>query len=61
MPIYEYECRECKTKESFVRSVTESDPGYNCKACNLQLTRVYSLGAITFNGSGFYSTENRMR
>jgi putative FmdB family regulatory protein len=57
MPIYEYECSNCKTREKFVRSIADLDPGYSCKACNLDLTRVYSLGAVTFNGSGFYSTD----
>jgi putative FmdB family regulatory protein len=59
MPIYEYECLDCKTREKFVRSITDSDPGYSCKTCNLSLTRVYSLGAVTFNGGGFYSTDSR--
>jgi putative FmdB family regulatory protein len=57
MPIYEYECPECKAREKFVRSITDIDPGYSCKTCNLDLTRVYSLGAVTFSGSGFYSTD----
>ena len=57
MPIYEYECSSCKTKERFVRSITDTDPGYRCKACNLNLTRVYLLGAVTFSGNGFYSTD----
>ena len=59
MPVYEYECAECKARETFVRSVRDSDPGYSCKACNLPLTRVYSLGAVTFNGGGFYRTDSR--
>jgi putative FmdB family regulatory protein len=59
MPIYEYECSDCKQRYTFDRGINDKDPGYECKTCNLSLTRVYSLGAVTFNGSGFYSTEKR--
>jgi putative FmdB family regulatory protein len=57
MPIYEYECSDCKVRETFVRGINDEDPGYQCKTCNLSLTRVYSLGAVMFNGSGFYSKD----
>jgi putative FmdB family regulatory protein len=57
MPIYEYECPNCNVKSTFVRGISDLDPGYKCDACNLDLTRVYSLGAVTFNGSGFYSKD----
>jgi putative FmdB family regulatory protein len=59
MPIYEYECSGCKTKESFARSISAEDPGYECQACNLPLTRVYYPIGVTFNGGGFYSTDNK--
>jgi putative FmdB family regulatory protein len=59
MPIYEYECADCKARETFVRSVRDTDPGYYCKTCNLQLTRVYSPIGVAFNGGGFYSTDNK--
>jgi putative FmdB family regulatory protein len=61
MPIYEYECSDCKQRYTFSRGINDEDPGYECKTCNLSLTRVYSLGAVTFNGSGFYRTDNRAR
>jgi putative FmdB family regulatory protein len=57
MPIYEYECSDCKQRYTFSRSINDEDPGYECDTCNLSLTRVYSLGAVTFNGSGFYRTD----
>jgi putative regulatory protein, FmdB family len=57
MPIYEYECSDCKQRYTFDRGINDKDPGYKCKDCNLSLTRVYSLGAVTFNGSGFYRTD----
>ncbi len=59
MPVYEYECSSCKLRSTFVRGISEKDPGYTCQTCNLSLTRVYSLGAVTFNGGGFYRTDSR--
>jgi putative FmdB family regulatory protein len=61
MPIYEYECSDCKQRYTFDRGINDKDPGYECKACSLSLTRVYSLGAVTFNGSGFYRTDSRAK
>ena len=57
MPIYEYECSNCNVKATFVRGISEIDPGYKCNACNLDLTRVYSSIGVAFNGSGFYSND----
>jgi predicted nucleic acid-binding Zn ribbon protein len=41
------------------RSIKEEDPGYKCETCNTSLVRVYSNVGAVFNGSGFYSTDNR--
>lgn len=57
MPIYDYKCQQCDTKLSISRGINETDPGYTCKTCNSKLIRVYSLGAVTFNGTGFYSKD----
>jgi putative FmdB family regulatory protein len=59
MAIYEYNCATCS--ENFIkqRSITTEDPGYKCETCNTDLTRVYSNVGAVFNGSGFYSTDNR--
>ena len=60
MPVYEYECPQCKAREKFSRSIMESDPGYDCSTCNLKLIRVYSNIGVTFNGRGFYSTDKQV-
>lgn len=57
MPTYEYACHKCGNFMSIVRSIAESDPGYQCEKCNEAMAKVYSVGAITFNGSGFYSKD----
>lgn len=59
MPTYEYICDKCNTEYSKIRSIKDPDPGYSCDTCNLALTRVYSKVGAVFNGSGFYSTDNR--
>jgi putative FmdB family regulatory protein len=60
MPAYEYRCTgKCLETVLKVRSIKEDDPGYDCEACNLPLERVYSNVGAVFNGTGFYSTDNR--
>jgi predicted nucleic acid-binding Zn ribbon protein len=43
------------------RSIQDLDPGYRCDLCKKQLVRVYSVPGSIFNGSGFYSTDNRKK
>ena len=59
MPAYEYICNQCSKEYTKVRSIKESDPGYTCETCNVELSRVYSKVGAVFNGGGFYSTDNR--
>lgn len=59
MPAYDYVCPECNQDYTKVRGMSENDPGYKCETCNVDLTRVYSSIGVTFNGSGFYKTDNR--
>jgi putative FmdB family regulatory protein len=62
MPAYEYRCTgNCEGVVLKVRSIKEDDPGYGCENCNLPLERLYSNVGAVFNGSGFYSTDNRKR
>jgi putative FmdB family regulatory protein len=61
MALYEYDCMPCAERSTKERSIQEDDPGYKCETCNSPLVRVYySVGAV-FNGSGFYSTDNRKK
>jgi putative FmdB family regulatory protein len=62
MPAYEYRCTgTCEGVVLKVRSIKEDDPGYGCETCNLPLERLYSNVGAVFNGSGFYSTDNRKK
>ena len=57
MPSYEYKCPECDVRLVVTRGVNDTDPGYECETCKIALTKVYSVGAIKFNGGGFYSND----
>jgi putative FmdB family regulatory protein len=57
MPTYEYKCQDCENRTAMVRSIDEVENTYFCETCNSALIRVYSLSAVTFNGSGFYSKD----
>ena len=61
MALYEYDCMPCGVRVVKERSINDSDPGYACEACQSNLVRVYSNVGLTFNGNGFYSTDNRKR
>jgi putative FmdB family regulatory protein len=62
MPVYEYTCSgSCEGIINKTRGISENDPGYDCAICNLPLVRVYSNVGAVFNGSGFYSTDNRKK
>lgn len=61
MPAYEYDCMPCGERFVKVRSINDVDPGYSCETCNKPLVRVYSNIGAVFNGSGFYTTDNRKK
>jgi putative FmdB family regulatory protein len=59
--LYEYNCSKCADNFIKERPIASDDPGYKCDTCNTDLTRVYSNVGAVFNGSGFYSTDNRKK
>jgi len=61
VPSYEYVCIDCDIDYTKIRGIKEEDPGYTCDTCNLSLVRVYSNIGVTFNGNGFYKTDNRRK
>lgn len=61
MALYEYDCMPCAQRSTKERSIQEDDLGYKCETCNSLLVRVYSNVGAVFNGSGFYSTDNRKK
>lgn len=61
MALYEYKCKSCNASETVSRGIADKEIIPSCKTCNISLTRVYSSVGVTFNGGGFYSTDNRSR
>ncbi|MFD0704313.1 FmdB family zinc ribbon protein [Alloscardovia venturai] len=57
MPTYHYRCKNCG--HDFTRMQSFSDaPITVCPQCGeSQVHKVYSVGGITFRGSGFYRTD----
>jgi len=56
--IYDYKCDQCKSELQIERSIHAEANAPTCIDCHVLMTRVWGLGGITFNGSGFYSTDN---
>lgn len=58
MPVYEYECADCKNRFE-VRQRFVEEPVSVCPTCGGKVRRVYHPVGIVFKGSGFYVTDNR--
>lgn len=58
MPLYEFTCLVCDKTLSLTLGFDASQ-FITCPDCGEQMKRSYNFGAITFNGSGFYKTDNK--
>jgi putative FmdB family regulatory protein len=56
MPRYDYKCSVCSVQIEFEKSVGDE---HLPTCCSESMQRVWSSPGIIFNGSGFYSTDNR--
>ena len=56
MPRYDYKCSVCSSQIEFEKSI--GDDKYPV-CCNESMQRLWSATAVIFNGSGFYSSDNR--
>jgi putative FmdB family regulatory protein len=57
MAIYSYSCSNCSITQDMVRGISEPEPKYECEVCGSVMLRIYNVPGVTFNGSGFYSTD----
>jgi putative FmdB family regulatory protein len=57
MPTYEYACRDCGHTFEIVQSMLD-EPLTMCPECGGSLRKVFAPPAISFKGSGFYSTDH---
>ena len=60
MPKYEYACKSCAERIEVTQKFADP-PLTECPSCGGPLRKVFSPPGITFNGSGFYRTDNRKR
>ena len=58
MPIYEYECSDCRVRFERLQRFSDAPVG-ECPNGHRHVHRVLSVPAIIFNGPGFYVTDNR--
>ena len=56
MPIYEFECRKCKSHTEVFQKMSDKLPT-KCRKCGGRLEKLVSASAIQFKGSGWYVTD----
>ena len=56
MPRYDYKCSVCSSQIEFEKKFDEERFPV---CCNQSMQRLWSATTAIFNGSGFYSTDNR--
>jgi putative FmdB family regulatory protein len=56
MPIYEYQCKKCKSHIELFQKVNDKPP-VKCKKCGGRLEKLVSASAFQFKGSGWYVTD----
>lgn len=58
MPIYEYECGQCRCRFEMKQGFHE-EPQAICPQCQGRAQRVFHSTPLIFKGSGFYITDSR--
>lgn len=61
MPYYEYTCQPCALTTMLSRTVEERDNPVTCTKCHQPMNRTYTTPAISFKGSGFYTTDKKAK
>lgn len=56
MPIYEYECAECKQHHEIMQKITEK-PLKKCPFCDGKLKKLISNTSFVLKGTGWYATD----
>ena len=56
MPLYEYQCQQCKERVEIIQKFSDP-PHAHCPKCNGEMKKLISSPAIQFKGSGFYKTD----
>ena len=56
MPLYEYQCQQCKERMEIIQKFSDA-PHAHCPKCGGDMKKLFSSPAIQFKGSGFYKTD----
>jgi putative FmdB family regulatory protein len=56
MPIYEYQCKKCRTHVEAFQKISDK-PLVKCRKCGGRLEKMISAPAIQFKGTGWYVTD----
>jgi putative FmdB family regulatory protein len=56
MPVYEYECQQCKQVTEAMQKFSDA-PLTQCPCCSGQLRKMISQSAFHLKGSGWYVTD----
>lgn len=56
MPIYEYQCLDCKHEFETMQKASDP-PEKKCPKCGGRLSKVISAPALQFKGGGWYVTD----
>ena len=56
MPIYEYQCKQCKSHFEKRQSISE-EPLKKCENCGGELEKQWSLSGFQFKGDGWYVSD----
>jgi putative FmdB family regulatory protein len=59
MPTYSYKCIKCSKTEDVVHGMRE-DYTDLCE-CGGKMQKIFYPSTISFNGSGFYSTDSKVK
>jgi putative FmdB family regulatory protein len=57
MPNYQFVCLECDNTVDVFFPITEKHQDVICEECGNRRNKVFGVGAIQFNGSGWASKE----
>ena len=60
MPIYEYQCVECKHRFELKQGF-DADPVEPCPECSAVSRRLFHPPAVIYKGTGFYTTDYARR
>jgi putative FmdB family regulatory protein len=58
VPVYEYNCVDCKINKEIPKSFQDADTIELCEKCGGAMNKVYGTFGIQFKGTGFYKTDN---